>query len=114
MAIRRIASLFLGLLLTSVQSMYAAGVTIITHGAEANHEYPGWIDDMADAIRSRAGSDTAVYKFDIEAKPDGSLAAYFAYQSGTAPVEKSANAEVVIKLFWYKVAGLTDIICQRR
>jgi hypothetical protein len=106
----RILGWFIGVLLATAQFAHGAGVTIITHGSEANHQYPGWLDDMGAAIASRAGSATAVYKFDVEATPSGPLAAYFTYESGTAPSDNSTNAEVVIKLFWYNVAGLTDTI----
>src|SRR5438067_463009 len=84
-----------------------AGVTIITHGAEPFHDYPAWLDDMGAAIAVRAGPSTSIYNFDVGYLPDGSFGAYFNYETGP-PISLSENAEVVIKLFWHKVAGLLD------
>src|SRR5438046_5822252 len=85
----------------------AAGVTIITHGAELFHAYPAWLDEMGAAISRRGGPSTSIYNFDVGYLPNGSFGAYFHYESGP-PISLSGNAEVVIKLFWHKVAGLLD------
>jgi hypothetical protein len=92
----------------TAENLFAAGVTIITHGSSGTtHDHPAWVDDMAAAIVKRAGSGT-VYNFDVGILPNGSLGAYFNYESGPALSSGSTNAEVVIKLFWYKVAGVED------
>ena len=107
--LRKLA-LLAGFVIASSQVGLAAGVTIVTHGSEENHQYPNWLDDMGAAIAARAGPSTAIYKFDVEAMPDGTLGVFFTYESGAAPIGNSSIAEVVVKLFWNNVAGLTDTI----
>jgi hypothetical protein len=86
-----------------------AGVTVITHGLQFNNSYPVWLDDMGSAIVARAGATTAVIHLEVGYLNNGTVGiTSFVKESGLWPVEGSSNAEVVVKLFWYTVAGVTD------
>jgi len=86
-----------------------AGVTVITHGLQVNNGYPAWLDDMGSAIVARAGTTTAVIHLEVGHLNNGTVGiTVFEKESGLWPVEGSTNAEVVVKLFWHTVAGLTD------
>src|SRR2546429_4642899 len=76
----------------------AAGVTIITHGYRASSGHPAWLHAMGDAIAARAGSSTLVYSLDI-ASPTPLI-----YERGSN-LTASTNAEVVIKLYWDRLAN---------
>ncbi len=88
----------------------AAGVTLITHGFELDNSYPTWIDRMADAIAARADPSPAVYSIQLDYLPDRSVTAALYYERGTPPGSVDPNAEVIVKLLWHRVAGLTDTV----
>lgn len=93
-----------------------AGVTIITHGFVAmpglleNKCYPqnDWVNQMGDAVAARAGTSTAVYNMHINFTfPFGALyVESFDFEKGDIPgFSLNPNCEVVIKLYWDKVAN---------
>src|ERR1051326_2245915 len=97
------------LLFTSPARLTGAGVTVVTHGLQFNNSYPNWLNDMASAIAAPAGTATAVIRLEIGYLTDGTVGVTsFTKERGLWPAEASTNAEVVVKLFWYTVAGLTD------
>lgn len=97
------------LLVRSTERSVGVGVTVVTHGLQVNNSYPNWLDDMGSAIAARAGTATAVIHLEIGYLSGGGVGVTsFRKESGLWPVEGSTNAEVVVKLYWYTVAGLTD------
>lgn len=82
------------------QSVSGAGVTIITHGYEPPyHPHPDWVDEMGAAIAKRAGPSAAVVKLDIAF---GTTTREL--QSGSFPAGGSSDGEIIIKVFWNKLA----------
>ncbi len=93
----------------STWEIHAAGVTLITHGAQLNNAYPDWLDAMGEAIARRAGPSTAIVHLEIAPNSSGGLKIdSMRLEGGIFPSQGSENGEVVIKVFWHEAAGLTD------
>ena len=86
-----------------------AGVTLITHGYEpTSSARPGWLDSMADAIVSRAGSDTPVYDLRIALNSSG-VAQVMGFSQLAGPAfSASSSGDAVVLLDWADASGLVQ------
>jgi hypothetical protein len=95
------------------QSAWAAGLTVVTHGFQEDLLDPldhghSWVEAMGDYVADRAGGTPYIYRLVITYNSFTELVATLTPQnSALPPVEQSQNAEIVIKLYWDQVAGVS-------
>lgn len=102
-------------LATVISALFAhralgAGVTIVTHGFQLtalDHDH-GWVEAMGDYLADRASGTPYIYKLVVSYSSFTELVATLTPQnSGLPPIEQSQNPEIIIKLYWDQVAGVT-------
>jgi hypothetical protein len=104
------ASALLVLGLWMIQCLHGAGVTIVTDGFQLtalDHDH-GWVEAMGDYVADRASGTPYIYRLVVSYSSFTELVATLTPQnSGLPPIEQSQNPEIIIKLYWDQVAGVT-------
>jgi hypothetical protein len=95
------------ILMWAVQSRcLATGVTVITHGFEADSSYPTWITAMADAVPAYAhfqGTNFTTYRLTMTY--NGTAYVVSAARTNGAPPSASDSGEIIVELDWSKISG---------
>jgi hypothetical protein len=98
--------LALVLALTVQSRCLATGVTIITHGFEADSTYPTWITAMADAVPGYAhfqGTNFTIYRLTMTY--NGTAYVVSASRTNGVPPSASDSGEIIVELDWSKISG---------
>lgn len=80
-----------------------AGVTVITHGWQADTSRPTWLDSMATEIEARVGEALPVYVLRIERSLAWSVQLWNA--PGPTDLEHAASGEAILLLDWAAASG---------
>ena len=95
-----------GLCLTAMNPSWGAGVTLITHGFEANSSYPGWVTTMADRIPSYPGfpgTNFTIYR--IAVSYGGGSYVFTTTRVNGRPPAATDSGEILVELDWSQLSG---------
>jgi hypothetical protein len=84
----------------------ATGVTIITHGFEADSTYPTWISSVADAIPKYArfpGTNFTTYRMTMTY--NGTAYVITAARANGAPASATDSGEIIVELDWSQLSS---------
>lgn len=93
------------------QLVCGAGVTIVTHGFQLDQIDPldhahSWVEALGDYVADRAGGTPYIYRLVITSSGTQLTATLTPQNNGLPPITQSANAEIVIKVYWDQTAGV--------
>jgi len=83
-----------------------AGVTIITHGFEADSSYPTWVTAMADAIPRYPGfPGTNFTTYRLTMSYNGTAYIISSTRTNGAPPSATDSGEIIVELDWSQISG---------
>src|SRR5947208_2927355 len=81
--------------------LFATGVTIITHGFEADSTYPTWITAMADAVPQHTGfPGTNFTTYRLTMSYNGTDYLISSVRVNGAPPSATDSGEIIVELDW--------------